>query len=310
MAATFVPLLLPPLLLADGARRGGSPLLAASLVLLTGAGWVWGFWQRRRSSERVGSSRAPAWPWRPLAVTGSIVCALALLQGDCLRWSALSYSIPLGVRFYGIGNELMGWWIGVTLLAVMGGVQKRRLPGDAWPLLALAALIGHPGLGANVGGGITAVGAAGVLLWPWLRRRPGVTVAALCASVLLLVVVAAWDASRPLGEQTHLGRLALRVMHAGPGPFLSMAAGKVGTNLRISLGLWGVIAAGGAYLVGVAGRRAPRTVSTEAARPLLPAAIIAFLCNDSGVIAAALMLSLAVVAAGPERARDASPSDR
>jgi hypothetical protein len=214
------------------------------------------------------------------------------------------------VRFYGIGNELMGWWIGVTLLAVMGGAQKQRLPGDAWPLLALATLIGRPGLGANVGGGITAVGAAGVLLWPWLRRRPGVSAAALGASVLLLLAVAAWDASRPLGEQTHLGRLALRVMHAGPGPFLSMAAGKVWTNLRISLGLWGVITAAGAYLVSVACRRAPRAAGTKAARPLLPAAIIAFLCNDSGVIAAALMLSLAVVAASPERARDASPPDR
>jgi hypothetical protein len=307
-AITLLPLLLPPLLLADGARRGGALLLAMTLALLPGAAQVWAASRSRRFSGQPSEAGMLQLSWRPLAAAGCAACALALLSGDCLPWSALSYSIPLGVRFYGIGNELMGWWIGVTLLAVSGGNRERIAVGPLCMLLAVAVLIGHPSFGANVGGGVTALGAVGVLLWPWLRGRPVLMAAMVCAVVMLLVGMAAWDASRPLADQTHLGRLALRVAHEGPGPLLSMAGGKLWTNLRISVGLWGVMVAAGIRLVLLAQRRAPQSATTRAVALLLPTAILAFLVNDSGVIAAALMLSLSVLAVGPQARRNPGPT--
>src|SRR5207247_2722330 len=126
-----------------GARRGGAPLLATALLLLPGAALVWASWWSRRSAGRRSGAGTLQVSWRPLAAAGCVACALALLAGDCLRWSVLSYSIPLGVRFYGIGNELMGWWVGVSLLAVTVGGGKRFAAGPVWVLLAVAVLIGH-----------------------------------------------------------------------------------------------------------------------------------------------------------------------
>ena len=86
-----------------------------------------------------------------------------------------------------------------------------------------------------------------------------------------------------------------------------MAVGKLWTNLRISMGLWGMIAAASVWLVLLAQRRAPRASTTQAVSPLLPVALIAFLVNDSGVIAAALLLSVGLIAAGPETTRRGEP---
>src|SRR5258707_191279 len=69
-------------------------------------------------SRARGAPASPAQEWRPLAVATVAACLVAILVGDVFRWSVLGYSIRLGVRFYGVGNEFMGWWIGAALLAV------------------------------------------------------------------------------------------------------------------------------------------------------------------------------------------------
>jgi hypothetical protein len=235
----------------------------------------------------------------PAAAT-CIACGLAVLFGEALRWAVLGHSIRLGVRFYGVGNEYMGWWVGAALLTVGIPREDRPRPWAVWLLLAVALLIGHPAAGANAGGGITALAAAAVVAWPALRARRSLLAGALLLAAAGLIGLAAWDASRPQEVQTHLGRLAARVAAEGPGPFLNLAGGKLLTNLRLSLTLWGLLLAAGLWLILEARRRAPMNAATQAVSRLLPVAAVAFLANDSGVIAAALMLSYGVIAAGAD----------
>jgi hypothetical protein len=159
-------------------------------------------------------------------------------------------------------------------------------------------LLGHPGLGSKVGGGITALAAVAVEAWPWLRRHRSLALAAFAVAVLAFIGLAAWDASRPPALQTHLGRLAVRTMANGPGPFLILATGKLQTERRVTLSLWGVLLAAGVWLILEARHRAPKAAATRAVARLLPVAAVAFLCNDSGVTAAALMLSYGTLAVG------------
>jgi hypothetical protein len=324
----LAPLLLPALLLFDGAWRAGEPIPAAAILLLIIAGLAGACWLRDRPgrsnstaeaqrTQRVTETRPKGPPssshrslrlcgelsgwicrdWTALAAATAAACAVAVLAGDVFRWSMLGNSIRLGVRFYGVGNEFMGSWIGAALLATGVPGDRRVRWGAVGVLLGVALLIGHPALGGKVGGVITALAAAGVEAWPLLRRR-AMMAAALGLAAAALVGLAAWDASRPAGTQTHLGRLLLHVAAQGPRPFFLIARGKLLTNLRLTLGLWGALLAAGIWLILEAHRHAPKAEATRAVQRLLPVAAAAFLCNDSGVIAAALMLSYGVLAAG------------
>jgi hypothetical protein len=333
----LAPLALPPLLLLEGAWRGGAGVAEGVLLALLIGGGVLACFAcgrtglrtrpsppaplpttgrgvpengtlvrspspgsfRERGPEGEGPVPGAEGPWRLLAAVTLAACVLAVLAGDIFRWSILGYSIRLGVRFYGIGNEFMGWCIGAALLAVSAPREERVRPGALGLLLAVALLLGHPGLGGKVGGAITGLAAVAVEAWPRLRRHRALALALLALAVAALLGLAAWDASRPPELQTHLGRLALRTLAHGPRPFLTLAAGKLQTELRVTISLWGVLLVAGVWLVREARRHTRHADAIRAVARLLPVAAVAFLCNDSGVIAAALMLSYATIAAGP-----------
>jgi hypothetical protein len=308
----LVPLFLPALLLLEAAFRSDQEAwgLVLSVLLLVSVAWV-ALVRRRYHAERSGEAGRDPCIWRIAAAATATACGVALLWGGLFRWAVAGYSIPLGVRFYGIGNEFMGWWVGAALLAACPRRRKASL-GSVGLLVVLAVLIGHPSLGANLGGGITAIGAALVAAWPAVQGRRALAVGAMVGALGVFIGLVLWDAARPIDLQTHLGRMASRVWQDGLGPLAAMAAGKVATNLRISLGFWGVLLAAGDWLAMEARRRTPDARGTGAHGLLLPSAALAFVTNDSGVIAAALMLSYGVIAASnvPDRTAFRHKRDR
>ncbi|HWR60499.1 MAG TPA: hypothetical protein VN580_02745, partial [Clostridia bacterium] len=89
-----------------------------------------------------------------------------LAGGHCIKQSVLGYDPEIGARFYGIGNEYAGMFIGSSL-AAYGSLQELagRLYGRAVTVLFYAActlLLGAAFLGANFGGALA--GAAGYML--------------------------------------------------------------------------------------------------------------------------------------------------
>lgn len=87
-----------------------------------------------------------------------LVILLDLLTGaHLIITSPLGYSALGGARYYGIGNEYMGFLVGALLILACGILQSHRRLN---PLLVLfgvggVMLIGLPGLGANFGGLLT-----------------------------------------------------------------------------------------------------------------------------------------------------------
>ena len=160
------------------------------------------------------------WPRAPLAPALVAVLALtadALAGTQLLARALLGPNPELGVRFYGIGNELKSWLAVLVFAAVAAAlypaVRGRRAAATmAVCGIVLAAIEGSARIGAGVGGVIlvcagTAV--ATVLLLPGrLTRRRGLIV--LISPVVGLVVLAAIDLATAHGGGHYTGS----VLHA------------------------------------------------------------------------------------------------
>ena len=248
---------------------------------------------------------------------------VALLVYDLVRgqqmlwWSPLSYSAAAGARFYGIGNEYGGALLGaaiITVAALLGenaSAAARALFGVL--CLGLAVLVGMPGYGANLGMSLAfAVAAAVLCLYLW-RRRVGWRDAAGAVVLGLALVAAAMTAEylRHGGETSHIGRWITSVRQEGWHAIVSVVARKLDMNLMlIRMSLWSDVALAALALLGVAvAVRPARLVGALQERFWLAPAVVssaagaaaAFALNDSGVVAAAMVLlygvgSLAYVA--------------
>jgi hypothetical protein len=180
-----------------------------------------------------------------------------------------------------------GLWTGVALLA------------------GCVVLDGMPFWGADVGGVLALVPAAGVTAWFLLGYRIRVRTAALlvAAAVALVVAFGALDLTRPAERRTHLGRLLADIGTNGYDAFETVVLRKLDANLSVlTSSVWTlmlpVVFAFVAYLFW----RAPwrlhtiqETIPQERAAlaGLITAMVLGFALNDSGIAVPGMMLGVA-----------------
>ncbi|MFH1539395.1 MAG: hypothetical protein ABIH66_10585, partial [bacterium] len=198
-----------------------------------------------------------------LAIIGIIVGILLLLPGPMLKLVALSgfyvfaivfdqltgahlisqsvmgYYLQIGARYYGLGNEFMGFLIGgplvfaALLLDASRGARAMKLAAALFFLFVIA-VVGAPQWGANTGGVVACGVAFMFMMWAMLGGRlnaRGVVFAFVAAGVLV-AGFAAYDALFS-GEASHLGNLVGRAQSGGLEEVTRVALRKVGTNLHL-----------------------------------------------------------------------------
>lgn len=255
----------------------------------------------------------------PLAFLGLTTAALIL--GDLLRGatlqkqSFLGYDPIGGARFYGIGNEYMGVLVGAAilsggvLLTLVGDKRLRRLTllvvGVAFALCLYS--IASPGVGANMGGALTAAVAFTVTLlgWAGVRFRAPVLAAVVASVPLVIALLAVADLVRG-GSQSHIGRAASLVLGGGGlQAVLDIIQRKVAMNLKlIKYTIWSkvfMVSLGGLVLLFY--RPLGRMQSFRSEYPYLytafvgviVASIVALIFNDSGIVAAATTMVFGIL---------------
>ena len=130
------------------------------------------------------------------------------------------------------------------------------------------------------------------ILYAPARRRAPALLTALVATLLVATAIT-WDALRPAEQQTHIGRLVSGLL-GGSGNLVSTVAAKLAVNWRVSRSFWGLlIVIEGALSWWIATRASARkTPETRRAATLFTvAALAAWIFNDSGAVAAALLLA-------------------
>ena len=169
-----------------------------------------------------------------IAGSAAVLLLADLVTGTRLQSAALLGDSPLTAgRFYGAGNTAFGVLAVGSLLAI--GTGAAALPGRARRLAPAVAAVAAgtvvvvdaaPGLGADLGG-VLALGPACLLLvlvLAGVRLSPGRWLAALLAGGVPVLLVAAWDYSRPAERRTHIGRFVAQLIDGRAGAVLSRKA--------------------------------------------------------------------------------------
>jgi len=258
--------------------------------------------------------------WSVVVLSGAtavVIAADALTGGRLASTSLLGHSAVLGARYYGIGNELMGVLVGSAAVA---GAGLSRM---TWPSIAAAAtaliMLGHPRIGANFGGMVSAAVTSAVIAAMAARRLPlstgsarfrharvaglaGACLVALGASAALIL----WDARSP--EASHIGRAwrALTQQPGGPRQLAAIVVRKLAMNIRLlkytawTQVLIAFLAILGAMVAGAHGvfQRFKRDHLSlyDALMGGLAGALAAMAVNDSGVVACATLAMMPTLA--------------
>ena len=253
-------------------------------------------------------------PGRPQARTSEIALSILALftvgviafdsfTGQTMvKFSLISGYQLMGIRFYGIGNEFMGFFIGMSLL----GVFLIRPPTwFAFCVFSFCTLIlVAPPFGAKAGAALVCFVAYGVGLFSLKERqiRWKAILIFLCLGVILIFAIGMMEKYLFPHHVSHIGA-ALESLHArGYGYFAAIIVRKVMMNIRLGASPGMIATYIGLLLAWMVKKREIQQMvsnlreSHPRFHSALPAvgygSLIALVFNDSGVVAAIFLLSV------------------
>jgi len=241
-----------------------------------------------------------------MLVGAGLIVLDVLLGSPLMRRSTFGFGVMSGARFYGIGNEYMGFLAAMAIIGLGALLQIARRAKWAAALVGtfLVLVIGAPWWGANWGGAFAA--AAGLVALWLVWRRKGWKTSLLVAPVLLAasaLMPVALDLLRPAADRTHIGANASALLAGDLGMLSTTVRRKAAMNWHLLLTYWVPLLIGIILFAAIlwcllgAGRPARRSLAVRPAlaagiRGAAIAALVAMVVNDSGVIAAAAALGI------------------
>lgn len=229
------------------------------------------------------------------------LAAADTLTGSMLgRNSIMGYSIVEGARYYGIGNEFMGAFLGASMagLGLMFGAL--RTSGRAIRVTLAVGLIvgmvivGSPMLGANVGGAMAMASAFGIALAASYQFRLRRILSVVLAAGALIAAFAVLDSLRGQEYESHLGRAVRLAGSGGLAQIGMLVKRKLLMNFfLIRLSVWSRVLAAYGISLGMIlypdwSRISPLPMHVRIALTgLIAGTLAALIFNDSGVVAAA-----------------------
>lgn len=247
-------------------------------------------------------------PFRILSWLSSFTIGVILIDGFLNGFfefkSFLGYSAIAGARFYGIGNEYVGFLLGSYITAIslnfskLGSLKNKFL----WfAVFFLAIFLVHPSFGANIGGGITALFGLGITTFLWLGRPIKFKeIMVLFGAVFsLLIFLGLWEFYFTGNAMSHFGLMLNQIKMNGLKALAETINQKWDLNFRlIGYTPWAKVLIAIPLIVPFLYKRPPAVVDRllkrypEIIRGFLGltfTAAIGLVLNDSGIVCAATM---------------------
>jgi hypothetical protein len=234
---------------------------------------------------------------RACALSALVLIADAVGGQHGVRSSMYSAYALSGIRFYGVGNELMGVLVGSALTWGLYGLPT-LLRAFLW--VAVTVVLAAPAWGANIGGLLTSVLGLGCA-WESKQargRRHWIRCAGWLIVGLLAVTGVMWLDSLSVSP-SHAGEAWLRWRSEGWGAIADTLSSKAALMARVLLSpfAWGVLLAIGLVLWRMQRHGILASFWQDGREEYLPWLVCigaAFVCNDSGFVPAAAILGVGV----------------
>lgn len=227
--------------------------------------------------------------------------------GNLSRYSVLGHDPAIGARYFGLGNELVGVFLGATTVFLSMNLNRGGNKFISYILLVLSAIVvGHPKLGANVGGSISIVFALLYFIMESLDREMSLKkILSMGILTILFVVAMAFIDIKFNPNPTHLGKTIMMMSSDGNSIANNIAFRKILMNIKlVGSSIWAK-----ALYVNIFCQVLIFTVLEDKIRDIfnknkylfigfvssIVGSIVGFLVNDSGIILAGLSMNLIMV---------------
>lgn len=237
-----------------------------------------------------------------------IILTDTFLRNPLMKVSILGYDPIAGARFYGIGNEYMGFLLGTTIIGTAALIDKYRDKGKIVKILSVTIYmivlltLMAPTLGTNVGGSMAAFVGFGTATMLYLKGR--ITKIDLIVLVCLLIIslfsLFIYDGMKSPETQSHIGQTSSLVKQNSLLALFQIFGRKLSMNyklIRCSTWTWALLATMAALVILF---RWPVGILKEIFRKHnylyygfisgIIGTLAAFAFNDSGVVAAAMFM--------------------
>jgi len=255
-------------------------------------------------------------PLTPFLITSGLTALLIVIDifigAPLAKTSPFSYDVMSGARFYGIGNEYAGVLIGCTVVfaGLLMDMFKHSLKIikviNLIMFLTVIYTIAAPNLGTEVGGTIAAAagfGITGLIMYGGsINRRAVITITVSVVAVLTCFI--AYDLTRAVEAQSHIGRTITLISSGGPDEIGNIITRKWIVNWRLITGTtWSWYYFISVLAVPLLGRRFPSECTrfkenypwfNKFLTGVFVSSIFTLLLNDSGIVSAAMMITYAI----------------
>ena len=228
-----------------------------------------------------------------------------LLNGALTRFSVLSHDPIIGARYFGIGNEMVGGFLAVTTL--IAGLLFKRYSNKFISisiLLLSVAIVGHPKLGANVGGTIAVLVATIYFILEIIEKQLNFKNIILIIIITGLVIMVMGYIDTALNPNpTHLGKTLISLNEKGVDIVRNIINRKLLMNIKlVGISIWTKVLFVNIFVqVAISyiyEDRIIKLMDTGLGKGILSGmvgSIIGFLLNDSGVILSAISMNLITI---------------
>ncbi len=227
-------------------------------------------------------------------------------NGYITRYSVLAPDPIIGARYFGIGNELVGVFLGATLIFTGFILDKTNSKLLTTILLVFSViLVGHPKLGANVGGSISLLFA---VLYFILELRDGKIslkrIFSLGILVILFVVLMAYIDTNLNSTPTHLGK-AFMMFRGNKKSSINIILRKILMNIKLlGSSVWAkvlyIVIFLNIMIINLLNERLNEIYKSEKGMSIglisvVVGSLIGFLFNDSGVLLSSMAMVFVVI---------------
>ncbi|MBU5426707.1 hypothetical protein KQI41_09840 [Tissierella pigra] len=224
-----------------------------------------------------------------------IIISDLIFKGNIIKYSVLSYDPTIGARYYGIGNEMVGFFLGSITIFSINILRKYKRKIIPLILLILGTiLVGHPRYGANVGGTMAFIVTLVFYIMEIFNKE--LNIKRLLISLLLivfLVFVMGYIDIKINSNTTHLGNTLLLVRKNGLYYLRNVIFRKILMNIKlVGNSFWTYLLLINMIFHSVIFGSRKDNTDWMARVAGIAGAIGGFLLNDSGLILTAICMNL------------------